>query len=139
MTINDWIIIPTIGENKIHVPNHQFVFHFWIGFVFFIFLGLAIYTIIINPMVNNAKMCMVIFGLDFKRCCLSNCIYQIKWDLGPLEIGTHMIIYPIYESIVSWIMPVNSTTNIEVLKPWNTRILTQLKQQKMPFLQQRSW
>jgi len=20
---SDWIIIPTIGENKIHVPNHQ--------------------------------------------------------------------------------------------------------------------
>jgi len=23
MTSSDWIIIPTIGENKIHVPNHQ--------------------------------------------------------------------------------------------------------------------
>jgi hypothetical protein len=23
MSSSDWIIIPTIGENKIHVPNHQ--------------------------------------------------------------------------------------------------------------------
>jgi len=23
MRSSDWIIIPTIGENKIHVPNHQ--------------------------------------------------------------------------------------------------------------------
>ena len=33
---SDWIIIPTIGENKIHVPNHQpvywFIFQIAIGY-----------------------------------------------------------------------------------------------------------
>jgi hypothetical protein len=28
---SDWIIIPTIGENKIHVPNHQPDGHFDAG------------------------------------------------------------------------------------------------------------
>ena len=26
MSSSDWIIIPTFGENKIHVPNHQPVY-----------------------------------------------------------------------------------------------------------------
>ena len=29
MSSSDWIIIPTIGENKSHVPNHQPVKHHW--------------------------------------------------------------------------------------------------------------
>jgi hypothetical protein len=29
MSSSDWIIIPTIGENKIHVPNHQPVIMFY--------------------------------------------------------------------------------------------------------------
>ena len=107
MSSSDWIIIPTIGENKIHVPNHQPVIHMYLYICICMCIYMCIYMYIyIYICIIYICIYICIYIYIYVYICIIYiyiCIYMYNIYMYNIYICIYICIIYIYICIYMYI------------------------------------